>query len=131
MSGDTSIVPAREHRKRPLRWLARAAWRDGWVAAWLLLTGINLLASGFGLRAEWLAGTFFGATIGMAAGYFVTLQRNYRRTKREDLEFQLARVKDMELRTIARGNPVLGNDGALDHIRKSREQIEAALKVLS
>lgn len=121
----------RKRKTLTLGWLARSAWKDGWVAAWLFITAVNLLAGGFGLESEWTAGAFFGGTIGLAAGYFVTQQRNYRRVKREDLVWQLERVKDMELRAIARGNSVLGNEGALEHIRDGRAHLERALERVS
>lgn len=117
-------------RKSPaLGRVARAAWRDGWVAAWLFVTGVGLIA-GFTSPPAWVEGALFGAQIGLVGGYFVTIQRNYRRTSRENLEWELARVKDLELRTIARGSPVLG-DEALTRIRASQRQLESALRDLS
>lgn len=121
----------RQRKTRTLRWLVKAAWQDGWVAAWLFLTAVNLLAGAFVVMSDWMAGAFFGGTIGLAAGYFVTQNRNYRRVKREDLVWQLERVKDMELRAIARGNSILGNEGALEHIRDGRAQLERELERVS
>lgn len=124
-------MSAERHGQFVVGKLARQAWRDGFITAWLIVMGLSLALSGFTAESQWLLGAVFGVQIGMTAGYLVTVQRNYRRTKREDLEWQLDRIRDMELRTIARGNPVLGNEGALEHIRDARSQIERALEHLA
>jgi hypothetical protein len=112
-----------------LRRLYRAAWKDGWVAAWLVVTALNMTLGWLGATPQWVLGAFFGGTIGMVGGYMVTQQRNYRRTKREDLEFQADRLKDIELRTIAR--PTRDRDMMLEHIHDSQRQINEALKELA
>lgn len=111
-----------------LRTTARAAWKDGWVAAWVVVTGLNLSMSALGLAPQWVLGAFFGGAIGMAGGYVVTAQRNYRRVKREDLEFQLRQLKNLELRTIARQVP--DRDVVLTHLRDGIRQVHEALEVL-
>lgn len=112
-----------------LRRIARGAWHDGWIAAWLAVTGVNLacafLANGH--LGPWFQGAFFGATLGISGGYLVTVNRNYRRTSRETLERELANMIDLEKRTIAWGQP----PAVQKHVREAREQVQRALERLS
>lgn len=112
-------------RKTRLPAVARAVWKDGWVAAWLFVSGFNLAMGFFHLNSLWMQGAFFGGTIGLCGGYMVTVHRNYRRTKREDIEFQLRQLKKLELRIVARPHPL--REEMLDDIRDGRQQLEHAL----
>lgn len=115
-----------------LRRLIVAGWKDGWWAAWLVVTGFNLAMGMFGTTPEWVQGAFFGGSIGMVGGYMVTQQRNYRRVKREDIEFQLDRLKDLELRTIARGGgTVHDRETVLGHIHYGQRELRRSLERLS
>lgn len=119
-------------RKRTtLAGIARAAWRDGFVVAWLVVLGISLFVGATTPR-QWLLGALFGAQVGLAGGYLVTVQRNYRRARRENLEWELARMKQLRLRTIARQpRPSVDRDDLLAHLNESERQLRESLEALS
>lgn len=113
------------------RSILRAVWKDGFAAAWLVVSGLVLLVS-LTAPPQWLLGAGFGIQVGMVGGYFVTQHRNYRRTSRENLEWELSRMKQLRLRAIARPpHPAVGRDDLLAHLDESERQLHESIKALS